>query len=82
MYQIIGEKVAVLGIYDQGRFTPHKFKWRAQTFLISELCSRHNFKDGGVRKQRFSVKAKGTVFLLEFNQDIETWNLEQIWVED
>lgn len=81
MYQPIGERVSVAGVYSSGRFKPRKFQWRNQLFTISSSCSVHDFKDGAVRKRRFSVVAKGLLCLLEFNRDQEIWTLEQIWVE-
>jgi hypothetical protein len=82
MYQIIGEKVNVAGIYTQGKFQPKKFQWRNQEFVIHVQHTVHDFKDGTVRKRRFSVTARNNVFLLEFNRDTELWTLEQIWIEE
>jgi hypothetical protein len=84
MYQTIGEKINVVGIYTPGRFSPKKFQWQQRTFVIDQVCAVHDFKDGTVRKRRFSVQTKGNgnVYLLEFNRDLETWTLEQLWVEE
>lgn len=81
MYHPINEKVAVAGIYTSGKFSPRKFKWRSQTFEVNQICTVHDFKDGSVRKRRFSVMANRNVYLLEFNRDQEIWTLEQIWIE-
>lgn len=81
MYQIIGEKVSVIGVYTPGKFQPKKFQWRQQVFPIQKVHSVHDFKDGARRKRRFSVFAQGNIYLLEFDREIETWTLEQIWVE-
>jgi hypothetical protein len=81
MYQTIGEKVLVAGVYTPGKFIPKKFQWRHRTFPINQIYSVHDFKDGSVRKRRFSVMAKHNVYLLEFNRDIETWILAQLWIE-
>jgi hypothetical protein len=82
MYQTIGESISVAGVYTNGKFKPRKFQWRGGTFLIDSSCSVHDFRDGMVRKRRFSVMAKGNVYLLEFNRDTEAWKLEQVWVEN
>ena len=81
MYQDIREKVSVAGVYSNGRFQLRKFQWRNQLFTINSSCAVHDFKDGTVRKRRFSVMSKGMLFLLEFNRDQEIWIPEQIWVE-
>ena len=82
MYQRIGEAVSVAGVYRAGHFVPKKFKWRQRVLPIQAVHSVHDFKDGAVRKRRFSVSARNTVFLLEFNRDLETWFLDQLWVEE
>ncbi len=81
MYQTIGEDISVIGIFERGIFTPKKFKWRGNIFPIDQLCSVHNFKDGAVKKRRFSLMSGTTLYLIEFNRDLETWILQQIWVE-
>ena len=81
MYHTIGEKITVAGVYTSGRFKPRKFQWRQQLFTITSSCSVHDFRDGTVRKRRFSVMANGLLFLLEFNRDTENWVLEQMWIE-
>ena len=86
MYQTIGEEnqgepISVIGVYTPGHFFPKKIKWREKTLLINQICSAHDFKDGGVKKRRFSLMSEGTVYLIEFNRDLETWHLQQIWVE-
>lgn len=81
MYQTIGEEILIIGIYQKGRFTPKKIQWRKNTLVINQICSVHDFKDGAVRKRRFSVMSGTTLYLIEFDRDRETWLLEQVWVE-
>lgn len=81
MYQIIGEKVDVAGVYSKGRFHPKKFAWKGRAFVIDQVASCHDFKDGSVRKRQFAVVANGNTYLLNFDRDIEQWVLQQIWVE-
>ena len=82
MYQTIDETISVAGAYTPGKFTPAKFRWRNRIYPIQEICSQHSFKDGNVQKRRFSVLARNTVFLLEFNRDQENWKLVQLWIEE
>lgn len=81
MYQRIGEDISVIGIYDKSRFTPKKLQWRYNTLVINQICSVHDFKDGAVKKRRFSVMSGTTLYLIEFDRDREKWSLEQVWVE-
>lgn len=81
MYQTIGEEISVIGVYQKSRFTPKKFKWQNNTLTITQVCSVHDFKDGGVKKRRFSVMSGSTLYLIEFDRDFEKWSLEQVWVE-
>lgn len=92
MYQTIGEAISVLGVFgkssptqnstDRGAgFTPKKFKWNNQTYLIDQITSIHDLSDGGVKKRRYSVVSGANLYLLEYNRTEETWKLEQIWHE-
>ncbi len=81
MYQRIGEDISIIGIYQKGRFIPKKMQWQAKTFAIEQICSVHDFKDGAVRKRRFSIMSGTNIYLIEFDRDRETWLLEQVWVE-
>jgi len=81
MYQTIGEDISIIGIYQKGRFTPKKMQWHSNTLAINQICSVHDFKDGAVRKRRFSVMSGTTLYLIEFDRDLEKWTLEQVWVE-
>jgi len=81
VYHHIHEPITVAGIYEHGRFRPIKFRWQQQLFTITQICSVHDFRDGSIHKRRFSVMAKDTVYLLEFNRQQEHWFLEELWVE-
>jgi len=50
MYQIIGETIAVAGVYKGGQFQPKKFQWRERQFFISQITSVHSWQDGTVPK--------------------------------
>jgi hypothetical protein len=82
MYQTITEEIAVAGTYKHQHFLPRKFEWHNRPYPIEEICSTHDFRDGSVRKRRYSVMAKGTLYLIEFNRDQEKWSLEQIWITE
>lgn len=82
MYQTISETISVAGAYIPGGFKPAKFRWKNRLYPIKEICSQHDFKDGNVKKRRFSVLSGSTVYLLEFNRDQESWQLVEIWLEE
>jgi len=81
MYQTIHEAIAVIGVYANSKFKPIKFRWQGREFIVQQTCSVHDFKDGSVRKRRFSVIANHNTYLLEFNRDLESWYVEQVWLE-
>jgi hypothetical protein len=81
MYQTIGETISVAGWYLKGHFKPVKFKWRNHTYPISETTLTSEIKDGGVRKRLFSVMAENNLYRLEFDRDLETWELSEVWFE-
>jgi hypothetical protein len=82
MYHTIHEPIQVAGVYEQSRFRPMKFRWQNRLYVIHEICTVHDFRDGSVNKRRFSVTSSGNVYLLEFDRYRETWFLEQVWVEN
>lgn len=81
MFQTIAEPIVVVGIYNQGKFMPKKFRWREKIYLISEITLATDLKDGGVRKRRYSVLSGGNLYRLEFNRDTEHWFITEVWYE-
>ena len=81
MYQRIGEKISVVGIYTSSTFQVKKFQWQQREFRVEKVNEVHDFRDGMMRKRRFSLLTDGNVYLIEFNRDTEVWTLEQIWME-
>jgi len=83
MYQIIGESISVLGIYEptNSKFKPLRFKWHGRTLTIEKITLVNDAKDGGVRQRFFSVMVGGNLYRLIFNRESEIWTLDQIWVE-
>lgn len=85
MYQTIGDRIEVIGVYQQSgqpaHFVPKKFKWRGNVYPISEITLVSDVKDGGVRQRLYSVMAGGNVYRLMFNRDDEVWELAEVWYE-
>lgn len=81
MFQIIGEKIIVAGVYKNAIFLPKKFSWRDKTYLIEQITLISQIRDGQVKKRLYSVLSQKTLYRLLFNRDTEIWTLEEIWVE-
>ena len=81
MYQTIGEKVSVAGVYQQGKFSPRKILWGNRTYDIDQVTFISDEKDGGVAKRTYSIVARGNVYRLAFNRSTEIWTLMEVWYE-
>jgi hypothetical protein len=81
MYQRIGEKIEVAGVYNSKGFEPKRFKWQTRLYDVDQVTLRVNAKDGGRRLRLYSVMVKGTAYRLRFDRDDEQWLLEEVWYE-
>ena len=81
MFQTIGEKIAVAGVYRGGTFTPKKFLWQTRTYSIDVITLVSDTRDGAVRRRIYSVLCGKTLYRLSFNRETESWMLEELWVE-
>lgn len=81
MFQTIGEKVAVAGVYSRGAFLPKKIQWGERILVIAEITLITDIKDGLVKKRMYSLLSGKELYRLIFNRDTETWVLEEVWVE-
>lgn len=79
MYQTIGEKISVIGIYKQGKFIPKKFQWNGNILNIDEITLTADIKDGTIRKRMYSVVCKGNVYRLMFDRQQEIWEVAEVW---
>lgn len=81
MFQKIGERIAVAGVYKGSLFTPKKFSWKTRIFTIEKVTLISDTRDGMVRKRIYSVLSGKTLYRLLFNRETEHWTLEELWVE-
>jgi len=81
MYQLIGDRIEVAGVYQRAKFVPKKFKWKQRVYPISEVTLSSDTKDGGVTKRLYSVVSQGNVYRLSFDRDHEEWLLDEVWYE-
>lgn len=81
MYQTIHEKVAVAGVYDQGKFLPKKIRWNNKKIEIDQITFAADRRDGGSRWRRYSVVCGPNLYRLDFSRDEEIWWLEEVWFE-
>lgn len=79
MFQTIGEKVAVIGVYQNSRFVPKKFLWRNSIIRVEMITLISDIRDGMVRKRIYSVLSQQTLYRLLFNRETEIWTLEETW---
>lgn len=81
MYQKIGEKIWMAGLYKNGKFVPYKFKWQAKELKIDQVTLTSNVKDGAIKKRFYSVVCGKEVYRILFDRESEQWSLEEIWLE-
>lgn len=81
MYQTIGEKIAVAGVYEKGKFMPKKFLWKNAVYPVQEITISADVKDGVTRKRMYGVVSGENVYRLMFNRDTEIWTLAEVWHE-
>ncbi len=81
VYQTIGEKIRVAGVFEGRGFAPKKFEWQSKVYPIQEVTLVNEVKDGGVRQRYYSVMSRGNLYRLIFNREDESWLLDQIWCE-
>lgn len=81
MFQIIGEAIAVVGMYKNSVFTPKKFLWKSRVYLIEKITLISDTRDGMVRLRLYSVLCGKTLYRILFNRETEKWILEEVWVE-
>lgn len=81
MYQTIGEPIAVIGLYKDSHFIPHRLKWGTRELKIDQITLISDVKDGGIKKRFYSVVIGKEVLRILFNRDSEQWTIEEIWVE-
>lgn len=81
-YQPLNDQISVLGVFQNHRFVPKKFKWRQQTYRIDKITLVSDIKDGQIQKRLFSVVANQNVYRLEYNRTSESWLLQAVWVEN
>lgn len=81
MFQTIGEKIEVAGVYRQAQFIPKKLKWRTQILAVKQVTLLTDIKEGLVRKRMYSVMVDSTLYRIVFNRETEVWTLEELWTE-
>lgn len=81
MFQRIGEKIEVAGVYRQAQFIPKKMKWRNRVYVVKQVTLCTDIKEGLVRKRMYSLMVDTTLYRIVFNRDTEVWMLEELWTE-
>jgi hypothetical protein len=60
---------------------PRKFLWKNRTIQVEEITMQAKVKDGGVRKQFYSVLNQGNLYRLGYTLDSQEWELAEVWYE-
>lgn len=81
MYQPVQEAITVAGVFSQGKFLPKKFLWKQREIRVEEITMQARVKDGGVRKQFYSVLNQGNLYRLCYTLDWQEWELSEVWYE-
>ena len=81
MFQTLGDRVSVLGIFKSGKLKPLRFFWKNKTFPISHITTTYCIKDGEVQKEVFAVKSFGNIYKLVYIPKDYSWILEEVFLE-
>ena len=81
MYQLISEPIDVAGVFTKSTFIPKKFRWNNREYLIEQITLKSDTRDGGVKKRLYSVMVGKELYRLTFNREMETWMLEEVWID-
>lgn len=81
MYQTIHEPIAVVGVFDQAKFLPKKFRWGQRVVSVEQVTLLSKERDGLVPIHHYSVVSAGTLYRLSFHPQDITWFLEEVWYE-
>ncbi|MDH5532804.1 MAG: hypothetical protein OEX81_00055 [Candidatus Pacebacteria bacterium] len=81
MYQKIGEKIKVAGVYKDYTFQPFKFQWNGRQLKIDKITLVSNIKNGLIKKRLYSVMIGNDIFRLLFDRESESWTIDEVWVD-
>ncbi len=81
MFQTIGEKIEIAGVYKNAAFFPKKMKWRQRILVIEKITLITEIRDGHIKKRMYSFVNKTNLYRVVFNRETEIWILEEIWFE-
>ncbi len=81
MYQAIGERINVIGVYKQARFIPKKFEWQGRIYAVDQVTFISEIRDSRISKRQYSVLSQGNSYRLIFDRSEEVWELAEVWCE-
>lgn len=80
MYEMVGEKVKVLAVFENGVIAPRLFRWHSRDYKIREISLRYQEKSGASVNHFFAVETEdGGVFKLSFNDKSLVWMISEVW---
>lgn len=81
MYQNVGEKISVVGVYRYAQFVPRKFLWQDKVYRVDQITFIAEIRDSQVGKRQYSVVSGGNSYRLLFDRSEEVWELAEVWCE-
>jgi hypothetical protein len=77
----IDEPVEVIALFQTGKLSPLKFRWRDRVYRIQKINGGWNSDIGAVRMHHFAVMSDGPdVFELVYNERAHDWKINRISV--
>ncbi len=81
MYQVIGERINVVGVYKKAHFIPRKFEWQGRIYAVDRVTFISEIRDSQISKRQYSVMSQGNNYRLIFDRSEEVWELAEVWCE-
>jgi len=75
----ISEAVEVIAVFQSGKLSPIKFRWRERVYRVSRVNGNWMVEEGAVRFHHFAVQCDGPdVYDLVYNARNLNWKLEKV----
>lgn len=81
MYEKVGEKIEVLGIFKGGSVVPQLFKLKRKVIKINKVHLSYQKREGKFINYYYSAETERGVFKLKFNNETLVWEAEEVWTE-
>lgn len=79
MESVIGEKIKVVSLFENGQVKPLLFSWQNRIYKILQIAFSYSKNVGKEKIFYFSVETEGGGFEISFNREKFGWELERIF---